>query len=206
MLPLFTTLRPSSTTEPWSAARMSPRFSTPAALSPAKRKRALLKSASAMPNVVAVKLPTSTRALAPNSTPFGFTRNSFPLAFKLPKMPEASLPVTRNSASPPCGCTRLTRSPAPMPKLRQLTIAETLPWAISSCAALGCVIVAWPATSLAPCGRPKAWGCMPNSVATASATGKGRGCFMVILLHASERLDQLGPAVRSPLRFARAAR
>ncbi|SPT37819.1 Uncharacterised protein [Achromobacter denitrificans] len=49
--------------------------------------------------VVATRPPTSMRAPLPNTTPFGFTSITVPLAFNLPKIAEGSLPTTRFSVT-----------------------------------------------------------------------------------------------------------
>src|SRR4051812_15341991 len=82
-----------------------------------------MKSASAMFSVEATRPPTLTDAPLPNSTPFGFTRNTLPLDDRLPKMLDASDPSTRLSATEFVpGCAKRTLSPAAMLKLCQFTM------------------------------------------------------------------------------------
>ena len=72
--------------------------------------------------VVATRTPTFTCALLPNSTPLGLSKKTLPVAFSFPKMSDGWLPVTRLSATPPLGCTKLTLAALPMLKLSQLAI------------------------------------------------------------------------------------
>ncbi len=88
-----------------------------------------MKSASEMPGVEATSPPTFTLALLPNSTPLGLTRNTLPLAERLPRMTEGSAPVTRLSATAlALGWTKTTLLPSPIEKFCQLSAADWLVW------------------------------------------------------------------------------
>jgi len=108
---------------------MSPWLSTALVLLPLKVWRPAAKSASVMLRVDATKPPTLTDAPWPNKMPFGFTRNTWPLAVRLPRMRDGSAPTTRFSATDwLLGCTKRTASPAAMLKLCQLRVACWLDW------------------------------------------------------------------------------
>ncbi len=80
-----------------------------------------MKLASVMFSVDATSDPTLTDAPLPNRMPFGLTRNTLPLADRLPKIPEGLGPSTRLSATELLlGWMNWTASPAAMPKLCQL--------------------------------------------------------------------------------------
>src|SRR5450830_1759375 len=88
-----------------------------------------MKSPSVIFNVDATSPPTFTCAPWPNRMPFGFSRNTLPLADRLPRMLEASEPSTRLSATELLlGCTNRTASPCPMLKLCQLIAAFGVDW------------------------------------------------------------------------------
>ena len=73
-----------------------------------------MKSALPMPLVVAVRLPTSTLALLPNSTPFGLTRNTWPLPVILPKIWLGfALNTSLRVAAALPGCTKFTWAALP---------------------------------------------------------------------------------------------
>src|SRR3954470_13735249 len=110
---------------------MSPWLVTAARLVPLNEKRPAMKSASLMDRVEATRPPTLTDAPLPNRMPFGLTRNTRPLADRLPKMADGSAPSTRFSATELLlGCLNCTDSPAAMPKLCQLMVVLELPWVI----------------------------------------------------------------------------
>src|SRR5450830_1157622 len=88
-----------------------------------------MKSLSAMFKVEATKPPTLTEAPLPNKMPFGFTRNTLPLAVKLPRMLDGSAPSTRlRTTELLLGCTKRTASPDAMLKLCQLMAAFCVDW------------------------------------------------------------------------------
>ena len=90
-----------------------------------------MKSASEMARVDATSPPTFTDAPAPNRMPLGLTRNTLPLAVRLPSMFEGSDPMTRFSATELLpGCTNWTDSPARTPKLCQLIATLGVVWVI----------------------------------------------------------------------------
>ena len=77
-----------------------------------------MKSASSSCRVEATSPPTFTDAPGPNRMPLGLIKNTWPFDVRLPKMAEASAPITRLSATEARpGCTNCTDCPAPMPKL-----------------------------------------------------------------------------------------
>ena len=91
-----------------------------------------MKSLSATFRVEATSPPTFTEAPLPNSTPFGFTRNTWPFEVSRPWMFEASTPTTRFSATALApGWMKLTCASAPMLKLCQLMLAFWLAWLMS---------------------------------------------------------------------------
>ncbi len=70
-----------------------------------------MKSLSLMLRVDATSPPTLTDAPLPNRMPFGFTRNTLPLADRPPRMLDGSAPSTRLSATELLlGCTNFTVS------------------------------------------------------------------------------------------------
>ena len=82
-------------------------------------------------NVDATSPPTFTCAPWPNKMPFGFSRNTLPLADRLPRMLEGSAPSTRLSATELLlGCTNRTASVCPMLKLCQLIATFWPDWLI----------------------------------------------------------------------------
>ena len=105
-----------------------------------------------MLRVVATMPPTSTLALAPNSTPDGFVRNTLPLEVRLPKMSEGSVVTTRFSATELLlGWANLTAASVPMLKVFQLTTRSCVAWVTSMLEPLW-VMVAVPAPTLPPPG------------------------------------------------------
>src|SRR5580658_1264444 len=105
--------------------------------------------------VDATRPPTFTWALAPNSTPFGLTRNTWPLAERLPRMLDGLDPVTRLRATELLfGWANDTDSPWAMPKLCQSRIAFWLV-CLMVIDAPELATVAAPATTEPPVGR--AW-------------------------------------------------
>ncbi|EFV85397.1 hypothetical protein HMPREF0005_04489 [Achromobacter xylosoxidans C54] len=137
------------------------------------------KSLSLMLAVVATRPPTSMRAPLPNSTPFGLTSITVPLAFRRPKMADGSLPTTRFSVMlllP--GWRKLTVSLAPMLKSFQLMIALPVDWLMSSVPLPRSLMVAPPATTLPPVGL--AWAppetSEPITIAMVVSAGRG-GAF-----------------------------
>ncbi len=114
---------------------MEPWLLTPAVLVPENFRRPAIKSVSLIFNVDATMPPTLTCAPGANITPLGLTRNTRPLAFRLPRIFDGSEPTTRLSVTAlTLGCLKLTVSPAPMLKPCQLMAAFWLP----------CVIVVTP--------------------------------------------------------------
>ena len=141
MTPSLPTEDAISATRPPKLVRISPRLTMLAWLpaSPVKLKRPASQSLSFRRRVEPTKLATSTRAVAPKSTPLGFKSQTRPLLLSWPKICEGSLPSTRLStwllAS---ACWKRTPWPAPMLKLLQLRMAPGLlatviwlPWVLS---------------------------------------------------------------------------
>src|SRR6185503_4486816 len=127
-----------------------------------------MKSLSVMPRVDATSPPTFTCAPLPNRMPFGFTRNTLPLADRLPRMLEGSGPSTRLSAAELLlGCTNRTASPAPMLKPCQLIATFWLDWLIVVVPAPPAML-ALPAETVPPVGR--AWIFEPNASITEIAS------------------------------------
>ena len=88
-----------------------------------------MKSASLIAMVDATNPPTLTDAPWPNRMPLGLTRNTLPLAERLPRMLDGSEPTTRLSATELLlGCTNCTDSPALIPKLCQLMATFDVVW------------------------------------------------------------------------------
>ena len=74
--------------------------------------------------VDAISPATSTRAPAPNNTPFGLSSHTAPLLDKLPKIWLASCPSTRLSTLlAALGCSKRTDWPAPMENCCQFSTA-----------------------------------------------------------------------------------
>ena len=159
-LPSGALMRPSARSPP---ASPSPRLSS---------SRPDAMSSSRMRSVLASRPPTSTWLSRPNTMPRGLTSHTVPLARKLPKICDGSLPSTRftSTASRP-GWLMTTCSLAPMEKRVQSMPARAVPCWMSSRPGPVCFTLAWPSTVLAPSGNPKASGAMPSS-ATARLTGR----------------------------------
>ena len=88
-----------------------------------------MKAPSVMFRVEATNPPTLTDAPLPNKMPFGFTRNTLPVADRVPRMLEGAEPSTRFSATELLlGCRNWTDSFDPMPKLCQLIAALWVDW------------------------------------------------------------------------------
>ena len=131
--------------EPW--------FSTVPPPGPEKLYRPAMKLASVMFRVEATRPPTFTCELAPNRMPFGLTRKTLPLAFRLPRMLEGSDPVTRFSATELLfGWAKRTVSPWAMLKLCQFSTAFWLDWVTVS-ALPPLETLAAPAATEPPVGR-----------------------------------------------------
>ena len=112
-----------------------------------------MKSPSVMFRVEATSPPTLTDAPWPNRMPFGLTRNTLPLADRLPRMLEGSEPSTRLSATELLlGCTNWTASPAAMLKLCQLIAAFWVDWLMVVLPA-PVLMLAPPAATTPPAGR-----------------------------------------------------
>ena len=97
--------------------------------------------------VVAVTAAASTWAPLPKTTPFWFTRITWPLEFKDPLMTEASFPVTRFkvTAFEP-EVLKFTVAFLPILKLAQLITASWDDW-FTFIVLADCEIVAFPATT-----------------------------------------------------------
>src|SRR6185295_15969090 len=120
-----------------------------------------MKSASVMLRVDATSPPTLTCAPLANRMPFGFTRNTLPLADRLPKMFDGSDPSTRLRATELLlGCTNLTASACPMLKPCQLIATFWLDWLIVMLPA-PLAMLAPPADTAPPDGR--AWTLEPKA-------------------------------------------
>lgn len=78
---------------------------------------------------LATSPPTSTMEPAPNSTPWGLIKNTWPLAFRWPRICEPSLPVTRLSATDDApGWRKLTWAFLPILNVSHVAIRRSLPW------------------------------------------------------------------------------
>ena len=100
--------------------------------------------------------------------PLGLTKNTLPLAVKLPRMLEGLAPTTRLSATELLlGCTNWTDSPALMPKLCQLMMALDVDCVITILPGAP-PIVAEPAATTPPAG----WACAPAPQAIIRQTAR----------------------------------
>ena len=107
-----------------------------------------MKSLSLIPSVEATSPPTLTDAPCPNKMPFGLTRNTLPLALKLPRMLDGSAPSTLlRMTELLLGCTKRTVSLAPMLKLCQLIAAFCVDWLMVVDPAPVLMLAAPPATT-----------------------------------------------------------
>src|SRR6185369_1291539 len=108
--------------------------------------------------------------------PLGLTRNTWPLADRLPRMDEASPPVTRLSTTDELeGWANCTLAPAPMEKPCQLMMARSLVWVMRCWPGATVAMVAEPAATLPPVGSaPAVCATAPSCSATATATVKAR--------------------------------
>ena len=112
-----------------------------------------MRSASLSPSVEATSPPTLTWAPWPNSMPLGLTRNTWPLAVRVPRIAEGSAPSTRLSATELLlGWTKLTLLPCAMLKESQLIATAWLVW-VTVTVFGACEIVAAPAETVPPVGR-----------------------------------------------------
>src|SRR5450830_1517311 len=115
-----------------------------------------MKSPSAMFRVEATRPPTFTDEPLPNRMPFGFTRNTLPLAVKLPRMLDGSAPSTRFRVTELLlGCTKRTASPEATLKLCQLMTAFCVDWLMVVLPA-AVLMLAPPAATTPPAGPAKA--------------------------------------------------
>ena len=122
--------------------------------------------------MVAIRPPTSTRAVGPNTMPFGLTSITVPLALSRPKMADGSLPSTRFSVTLlTVGWTKLTVSPLAMLKLVQLMMALSEPWRMSSVCGTLLTMLTVPATTWAPLGLAHAV-LADSSAPASSASGR----------------------------------
>src|SRR3954470_9022147 len=149
---------------------MSPRLTTDARLAPLNASRPAMKSASLIDSVEATRPPTFTDAPLPNRMPLGLTRNTRPLAERLPKIADGSAPSTRLSATELLvGCLNCTDSPAAMPKPCQLMVVFALPCVMVVVLPL-VVMVAVPAATTPPDGAA----CSPVANAASRQAASGR--------------------------------
>jgi hypothetical protein len=96
MTPLFSSRGAMSSTWPPAAVWICPSWvSAPAEAGPAKCSRPERKSASPRSRVEATRPPTSIRALAPKTMPFGLIRMTRPLDCSRPSRLDGSWPTTR---------------------------------------------------------------------------------------------------------------
>ncbi|MOA16197.1 hypothetical protein D3C78_1363960 [compost metagenome] len=101
--------------------------------------------------------------------PLGLTRNTLPLADRLPRMLDGSPPTTRLSATAlALGWTKRTASPAPMLKLCQLIAAFWLPCTMVVLPAAE-EMLAEPAVTTPPVGSASAAPPQPRQSAAANA-------------------------------------
>ena len=116
-----------------------------------------MKSVSVIFRVEATSPPTLTDAPWPNRIPLGFSRNSLPLADRVPRILEGSEPRTRLSATEPLlGCKNRTASPCPMLKLCQLIAAFCVDW-MMVVPPVPLLILAPPAVTTPPAGNASAF-------------------------------------------------
>ena len=173
---------PISSTRPPLVLRNAPWLTTAAlnapSAAPPKLKRPVARPArqasSSRCRVLATRPATSTRAPAPNSTPWGLSSHTCPLLDRLPRMCDGFWPTTRFSTLLLAdGCTKRTASCAPMENCCQFSNAPALlvtvswrPWVCT---------VAWPCTTCRPAGStgPAACSAPPaHRLATARASGR----------------------------------
>ena len=115
-----------------------------------------MKSLVEISSVEATRPAVFTDAPWPNSTPFGLTMNTLPLADKLPRIVVPSLPSTRFRATALLlGWLNRTDSPWPILKLAQLITAFWLPCWITVLPGAP-LMLACPATTVPPVGPAKA--------------------------------------------------
>ena len=183
MLPVLTMRAAISATVPPAVVLMSAWLMMLPLLLPSNFRRPAMKSAWLMPRVLATRPPTFTCAPGANSTPFGFTKNTWPVLVSLPKIWLASVPSTRFSVAPPAGWLKCTCALAPMLKLCQSMAARAVLCTMSMrgpCVA----ILAAPPTTWPPLGRAVVGGpaasagaaIVPSSAASAAATVVWRVC------------------------------
>jgi len=126
-----------------------------------------MKSLSLMLRVEATRPPTLIDAPRPKSMPLGLSRNTLPLAVRLPRMLEGSGPSTRLRAIELLsGCTNWTASVAPMLKLCQLIATFWLVWVMVVLPA-ELLMAAPPSVTTPPTGRAKTFA--PNAIISETA-------------------------------------
>ena len=109
-----------------------------------------------MLSVLATMPPTFTCAVGVNTTPFGLTRNTWPLAFSAPWITDTSGPSTRfNATESRPGWLNVTLLPLPMEKLCQSTAILPVCWLMVIAEPFWLIDPA-PATTLPPVGRSAA--------------------------------------------------
>ena len=112
-----------------------------------------------MLRVDATRPPTSTRAPVLNSTPFGLTSQTWPLARSAPSMTVVSLPTTRfRTTDDASGCRNCTVAFAPILKFCQLMAARDDVWLTVMADPL-VLMFAWPATMVPPVGNASVPAC-----------------------------------------------
>ena len=180
MAPVLTTRGATRATTPPEAVRIVPWLTTaPAPAPPESRVRPARKSPSDRPSDEATSPPTLTCAPLPNTTPFGFSSQTWPLADRLPSMALAAPPpVTRLSAMAlALGWTKRTAAPAPTSKVFQLVTRRCVACVMVIWAPL-CAIEAEPAAMAAPVGSACAMAAPPanssDAATSAPATPEAR--------------------------------
>ena len=110
-------------------------------------------ASSLMASVEATKAPARTEPSRVITTPLGLTRNTRPLAVRLPAISEAPCPVTRLSMDEEAeGWRTSTLPPAPIEKPSQFTIAASVPCRIAIRPVAGVATSTEPWTTLGPVG------------------------------------------------------
>ncbi len=173
--PLLATRPPTSAASPASRTVIDPWFSTraPAASPPriSSRPSAAKRCASTV-RLVATRLPTSTRAVPLNTTPWVFWMITVPGAVICPAIVLSRPEFTRlRVAACAPGWSKATRWSRPTSKLRQSMIARSEDCCTRVSAAVA-LIEALPCTTLPPCGAWASAGCTASRATVARSSSR----------------------------------
>src|SRR4051812_35367302 len=174
MVPEFATDGATKAASPAPATVIVPALDTEPAVAPEMANEAVLpdmKSVTLMLPVEAIRPPTFTLAVGPNSTPFGLRIITCPLAPRMPSImlwpPAKPMRLTATELAP--GWVKFTEAPLPMLNVDQSMTARCEVWFTTIELAVGVVIKAAPAVMVPPVGSACAFAPPASALATANA-------------------------------------